>query len=229
MAFIPLPELIDKTDNFELLGLQIAGILANETASQQALAVTAGKDPALWKFGVFHERIDPWEQYLPDEDGNVEDESPIVNVALDPTNYPGAKGNVVERQTSETVYNIDCYGYAISQDDGGSGHIAGDAASALEAQRTVRLVRNILMAAQNLHLQLKGLVGRRWIQSITPFQPEQDGRQVQRVSAIRVALETQFNEFSQQHAGNPLEVNFIDVKRALDGQVLISAQYNYGP
>jgi len=224
MTYSPLEGLIDKTDNFELIGLQIAAILANESANQQALATAAGKDPALWKLNVYHERIDPWEQFLIPEDP---DPTPIVNIWFDNSNFPEGKGNTVERQTSETIYNIDHYGYAISQDDEGSGHIAGDAASAYEAQRCLRLSRNILMAGKNSHLQLLGLVGIRWPQSIAQFQPTQDGRQVQRITAIRLALRVQFNEFSPQLTGKPLEVNFIDVKRALDGQVLISAAYDY--
>lgn len=68
--------LIDKLDGFETIGLKIAEILALEQTYQQALAVEASKDPALWAFKVFHERSNPWESYLYDD----ADTTPIVNI-----------------------------------------------------------------------------------------------------------------------------------------------------
>ena len=55
-----LPSLIDKQDSFEIVRDQIAGILYENQLAQQALAVTAGKDPALWELRVFTEATNPW-------------------------------------------------------------------------------------------------------------------------------------------------------------------------
>ena len=63
-----IPDLIDKEDTFEIVRNQIALILANESASQVALATTAGKpDPNLWALKVYTERSNPWEQALNDK------------------------------------------------------------------------------------------------------------------------------------------------------------------
>ena len=73
----------------------------------------------------------------------------------------------------------------------GGGHEAGDASSALEAQRAVRLVRNILMAADNTYLgfdRRNGFLWKRWIGNIQFFQPDIDGRYVQNVTGARIAL-----------------------------------------
>ena len=41
--------LIDKQDSFEIVRDKIGLILASESASQQALATAAAKDPDLWR------------------------------------------------------------------------------------------------------------------------------------------------------------------------------------
>lgn len=218
-----IDELIDKFDSFEIVRDQIAAILATEVANQMQLAIDAGKDPELWKLRIYSERSNPWEQFL----NNQDDRSPIVNVWYDNANFDGAASNTVERQKSTSVYNIDCYGLGISLDDAGGGHEPGDKVAAFECHRAIRLVRNILMAAQYTYLGLRGLVWQRWPQSITVFQPELDARQMQKVVAGRIAFRVMFNEFSPQVLGEPLELVSVDVERASDGQILIQADYDY--
>ena len=48
--------LINKTDSFELVRDKIAMILADEFASQQALAQAEAIDPAPWDISVYTER-----------------------------------------------------------------------------------------------------------------------------------------------------------------------------
>ena len=139
-----ITELIDKQDNFEVVRDQITAILVTEIANQMQLATNAGKDPNDWKLRIFKERSNPWEQLLNEQT----DRSPIVNIWYDNSNFQPNKSNISERQASETVYNIDCYGYGLSQDDGNGGHLPGDREAALEVQKALRLVRNILMAAE---------------------------------------------------------------------------------
>lgn len=43
-----LQALIDKQDSVEIIRDQIAAILVQEIANQQALAIADSKDPALW-------------------------------------------------------------------------------------------------------------------------------------------------------------------------------------
>ena len=219
--------LIDKSDNFELVRDAITAILATEVANQMALAEAAAKDPALWDFGVFEERSTPWEALFDAEEEDVVDETPLVNVWYDNSNFPKDKGDTIERQASDSVYNIDCYAAAVSKNDRtGAGHLPGDRQAALNLQRVIRLVRNILMSGENTYLQLRGVVWSRWIQSINSFQPQLSDRPAIHVQAARIAFAVRFNEFSPQATPETLETVFATVKRQSDGKVLVEAEYN---
>lgn len=213
--------LIDKSDNFEIIRDQIAAILAIEVASQKALALVAAKDPDLWDFKVYTERSNPWEEYLND----IPETTPIVNVWYDNSNFQEASSNIVERQTAEAIFNIDCYAVANSSDNIAGGHNPGDQEAAFTVQRIVRLVRNILMAADYTYLGLRGLVWQRWPQSITVFQPQQDRGNVRPVIAARIGFRVKFSEFSPQISGNVLELLSTTVKRTEDGQIVFEADY----
>ncbi len=215
--------LIDKQDSFEVVRDQLAAILVSEVANQMALAVTAGKDPAEWDLRIFTERSNPWEQFL----NNQTDQSPLVNVWYDNSNFDPKASNVSERQKTEAVFNIDCYGYGRSADIPAGGHTPGDQDAAFEAQKALRLVRNILMSADYAYLGLRSFVWSRWPQSITVFQPQIDARQMQQIVGARFALRVIFNEFAPQITGETLELVSIDVKRTEDGQVVMEADYIY--
>lgn len=215
--------LIDKQDTFEIIRDQIVAILVLETANQQALATLAGKDPDDWKLRIFMERSNPWEQFL---NGPV-DRSPLINVWYDNSGFDSASSNVIERQKTDGVFNIDCYGYGQSEDDIAGGHKPGDREAALEVQKALRLVRNILMAGENTYLQLRGTVWGRWPQSATVFQPQQGERAAQQIVGARLTLRVTFNEFSPQVVAETLELLSVDVIRAEDGEIVVEADYNY--
>jgi len=217
--------LIDKQDNFEVIRDQIAAILKTESTNQEALATAAAKDPDDWKLRVFVERSNPWEQFLNKQD----DQSPIVNVWYDNSNFDQSKSNIMERQGTTAIFNIDCIGFGISSDDGGTGHNPGDREAAFKAQRALRLVRNILMAAEYTYLGLRGLVGQRWPQSVTSFQPPIEGRPIQQIVGARIALRVEFNEFSPQVVPVVLELVSVNVIRAEDGEIVINADYESTP
>lgn len=218
-----IAELIDKQDNFEIIRDQIAAILATEVANQMQLAADGGKDPDDWKLRIFSERSNPWEQLLNEQ----ADRSPIVNVWFDNSNFDPAASNISERQKTEGVFNIDCYGYGISSDEVGGGHNPGDKEAAFEVHKALRLVRNILMAAEYTYLGLRGVVWQRWPQSITVFQPQLDGRQMQQLVGARLAFRVVFNEFSPQVPAETLELVSVDVKRTEDGEIVAEADYDY--
>lgn len=218
-----ISELIDKQDSFELVRDQIAAILLAETTSQQALATAATKDARLWAIRLFVERTNPWSEYT-DAPAQL-DATPIVNVAFDSSSFDGSKGSVVDQQRASATFNIDCYGYGTSEDDGAGGHIAGDQRAALEAQRVARLVRNFLMAGEYAYLGMRGNVGRRWVQSITMFQPQMDGQTVQHVVGARIAVQVDFNEYAPQVQGPALELVSAGVKRRETGEIYFTAGY----
>ena len=226
---MPIDALIDKEDNFEIIRDQIAAILAVETDSQQALAKAANKkNPKLWKLRVFTERANPIEEWRDINSTSAIDDSPIINVWYDNGSFPMNKGNPLEKQVAGSVYNIDCYGIGLSGDNPGGGHVLGDKEAAKEAQRAVRLVRNILMNPLYAYLALtRGIMGLRWPQSITVFQPQLDGRPVSHIVGARIALRVDHIETVAQPTTVTLEELGVTVKRAEDGEIVLETDYDY--
>jgi len=220
---ILLQELIDKQDNFEVVRNQIAQILANEVSNQMSLATAAGKDPELWNLKIYTERAQPWEKWLNDQS----DSTPIVNVWYDSSNFDKSLGDTVERQRSGTTYNIDIYALGVASNNSEGGHNTGDRESALNAQRGLRIVRNILMADTNAYLQLRGLVGTRWPDSIQAFQPELPENNLIQIWAVRLALNVEFNEFSPQYVPENLEIIDVTLQRDEDGKVLAELEIDF--
>jgi len=214
--------LIDKQDNFEIIRDQIAAILLLEQHNQQVLAVSETKDPSQWALKVYSERSNPWEAF---RDQNS-DRTPIINVWYNNSNFDGNASNTVAHQKASGTFNIDCYGRGLSRSET-TGHTPGDEDAALEAQRAMRLVRNILMAGQYTYLGLRGLVWKRWPQSINLFQPQQGGLPVENVVGARLALTVDFSEFSPQYVPETLELLSIDISRLVDGKVVLEADYDY--
>lgn len=214
--------LIDKQDTFEIIRDQIAAILAIEVASQMALAGAAAAD---YKLRIFSERSNPWSEFQNLIPG---DTSPLVNITYDSSSFDGNAGNIMETQKTTGVYNIDCYGLGISADVPGGGQIAGDKRAALEVQRALRLVRNILMAAEYTYLQLpRGVVWRRWITSVNTFQPQIDNQAAQNVVGARLALQVIFAETSPQIVPVELELLATEVQSAANGEILATALFDY--
>ncbi|MCP4710735.1 MAG: hypothetical protein GY869_19085, partial [Planctomycetes bacterium] len=206
---LDISELIDKQDNFEIVRDKIAEILVAAVARQMALAVLAGKDPDLWKLRIFLERSNPFEQFLNCDGADL---SPLVNIWVDNSQFDPKASNVMERQKSETIYNLDCYGIGVSADDVTGGHVPGDEKASFEVQRAVRLVRNIIMSAENTYLQSRRTVWGRWPRSIEFFQPQIDNHTVEQVKGARISLKVDFNEFSPQYIPENLELITTSIK-----------------
>jgi len=215
--------LIDKQDNFEIVDLQIAAILAAETIAQQALAITAGKDSSLWKFDVFSEKMNPFEVFQDDPEA-----APVVNVWYDTSSFNPKDGDIVGRQKDDAIYNIDVYTAVQASDNVAGGYNPGDESSVLALHRIIRLVRNIIMHPDNTYLQFaRGeLVWRRWINSKEIFQPQIGDRPIQNVIASRIVLSVSFNEVPVNETFETLEVVGIEVKRAEDGKVILTADFD---
>lgn len=238
-----IQQLIDKSDNFEVIRDQVAAILKLEIANQKILATAttsdgssamydasrvaqdggAPRDPSQWDLKIYEERSNPWEAYLNNSDPSV---PPIVNVWYDTSAVDTTASNRIERQKVTTTINIDCYARGVARSNG-TGHVAGDHDAALNSQRAARLVRNILMASEYTYLQLQGVVWGRWVQSIASFQPQFDANNVQQVVATRLQLVVTHNEVSPQYVGEPLCLLSLQVLRAEDGEILIAADYEY--
>lgn len=210
---MPIETLLSAPDNFELVRDQIAAILTAELAHQETL----GLDPVP---RVFRERARPWGplvQVPPDE-------RPIINVWFDAATVDGASSNTVERQKYDATYNIDCYAFATSRATV-SGHLPSDEAAAVAAAATVRIARQILMAGPYTYLGMRGVVWRRWPLTVNMFQAPIDARPDRAIAAGRLALAVQFNEFSPQASGEPIESLHIDVQRKETGELYLAAHY----
>lgn len=219
--------LIDKTDTQELVRDQIAVILAENVVAQMALAVTAGKDPELWNLTIYTERFQPLENALNITSASSGPTTPIVNVYFDSSDDMLASSNFVDRQQKKGTYRIDVYGFGIAQEDGAGGQIPGDFQASINCQRAARLVRNIIMASINTHLQLKGVVANRYFRDMTQMRPNIGENPVQEVIAMRMALDVTFNEFSPQYDAGILEKVVVDINQSLDGQVIATDQVEY--
>lgn len=216
-----MPALIDTLlaapDGVEIVRDQIAAILTLEFARQVELGLTPAPR-------VFKERSNPWGQLHE----TPVDESPIVNVCFDTGSFDGAASNVTERQKCEGTFNIDVYTFGTSEAEG-DGHEPGDELAALACQKTLRLVRQILMSSHYTYLGLRGLVWKRWPQTLSMFRPTTDDRNAQNIVAGRLALVVHFNELAPQFEGEPLELLSLEINRRETGELYVSAHYPSPP
>lgn len=212
-----IDELLSPRDNVQVVRDQIAAILAVELARQGELGLEVVPR-------VFVERSRPWGAVV-ESPPNI---APIVNVWFDTASFDGAASNISERQRCDGTFNVDAYAFAPSKQDG-AGHTPADEAAALGCQDALGLCRKILMSAHYTYLGLRGLVWKRWPQTLGIFQPPIDQRAAHHVVAGRLALHVQFNEFSPQVAGEVLETLSVEVKRAGTGEVYLVAQYPSPP
>lgn len=218
--------LIDKQDGFEIVRDQIASILTVETANQKALATAASKDPALWDLHIYIERTDPFSVW----NNPNKTKAPIVNVWYDVTDYEQAGSNTSSCQTAEGIFNVDIYGYGISKDTA-EGHTPGDLAGVNEAQRALKLVRNILMAAENTYLQFNDkprLVTKRFPSQQQMFQPTKSPEESVHVGNARLKMKVRFLEDAPQVVGGILEKLTTKLKKGPDGLfTYYDGEYDY--
>lgn len=217
-----LQGLIPERDNLDRVRDKIGEVLTEESASQQALAQAAGKDPALWKLRVLLESDNPIAKFTGDQ---VTDFSPIVNVWFDSANTVSSASQQTQDNFLAT-FNIDIYGYGLSAETI-EGHDPGDKLAAIAAQRGYRLVYQILKSGYYSRLDLQGIVGKRMVQSVNAFQPEILNQTVENVQAVRLALNVQFVENALEYQGQNLEIVHVDIERDADGFLLAQAEYDY--
>lgn len=214
--------LIDKQDNVEIVRDRICEILAIETASQQALALAAGKDPGDWKFKVFREREHAWEPFLAYDDPRPRVR--VVNVTYSDSVPDKGRSNVVRDQVGPSRFYVDCIGLGRSRKTS-AGHIPGDEDAALEAHALARLVRNILMAAHYECLALPNIVTNRWDEGRRILKPQEEGLVIPNVVVSRMTLSVEHFEESPQWTGDPLELISVDVVRNPGGEFIAGATF----
>jgi hypothetical protein len=218
-------ELIDKKDNFENVRDEIAAILAVEKENQKVLAAADGQDPDLWNFDVYAERSSPWE-LVEDSEGKIIADTPLVNVFFDSASSNASGSNNIEQQLMEGTFTIDCVAAMTHRKAEGESLQHADELAAKEAQRIIRLVRNILMAGSYTYLGMRGVVLSREIQNIAMFQPQINDRPAEHVMVARLQLKVQYYEFSPQAEPEELELMSAQCINS-DGKVLFRTEYDY--
>ena len=215
----PLQALISERDSFEAIRDQITALIAFERDNQKSLA-PAGR-ASEWDFRLYCERSLPW-QNIVDCDDPVPDDprlNPIVNVWFDSDSFSAASSNVAETQKCTATYNVDVYGFgaAVMTDEG---HMTGDQVAVMARDRVARLVRQILMSAQNAYLQLpRGMAWDRKIESRQAFQPQEQQTHIECV-AMRMRFAVSFNETGPQYQGVPLDSVAVKLyRRPPEGEV----------
>lgn len=217
-----IAQLINKTDNCELVRDQIMAILATEVASQMSLANDAGEDVELWRVRVYKERVEPWGQYLAAPETGTVDAAPIVNVSFDASSFLEDESDYIERQVADAKFNLDVYGYGVAAGTD-TGHMPADLKAANERDRAARLVRNILMAAEYIELGLAGTVSKRFVHTVTALDlTDSERRPVQNVRAIRIVLGVKFTEYSPQIDLVNCSQILANVHTEIDGEVVFS-------
>ncbi|MCP4677088.1 MAG: hypothetical protein GY854_16550 [Deltaproteobacteria bacterium] len=219
-------QLIDKQDNFEIVRDEIAAILALETLNQQALAVLAAKDPELWRFDVFTERSRPWEALSELEEPIV----PIVNVWFDDESFATDQSyNSLLHTADPGIFNIDILTTALNRKNVGDGYETSDRQATLDAQRIMRLIRNILFSVPSDHTQpgqdyqflnMRGVVGYRRIQSATVFQPDYKKQSVA-IGGARIALAVKYIETAIEGPYQNFDLLQVTATTTENGQVVM--------
>ena len=222
-----LEELAKEGAPIEVIRDQIGLILASETVSQVTKAA-AEPNPTDWAFRVYMERANPVELFMAQPESGFDDQTPAVSVSYDSGSFDKHRGNVIEEQVLSGLFFIDVLAVGTAHSEETGGHVTGDELAVRNAERTARLCRNILMSALNIKLQLPQIVWDRWIDDIIAFRPENNDASFQ-IAARRIQMRVDFSEYSPQHEGQPLEFVSVDVQRALDGKLVVEADFDYTP
>lgn len=225
-----IDNLIQKNDNFELIRDQIALILSANSENQMTLATNAGLDPEPYRLNVFLERTNPWRYFDVDEQSTEPgDYAPLINVSFDSFENDPSSSDGTDQQTNTAIFYIDCFGTGLSEKKS-TGFTSGDKASILEAQRAVKLVRNILMAATNRYLGMQGIVALREVTEVVKVSLAVKGTEtvpIDHVSVYRLGLKVRYVEQSPQVTPVISEGALIQVKHTETGRVIGSLDFDY--
>jgi hypothetical protein len=206
---------------------QIAAILAIEIANQQTLAAAGGSDPLGWKARVFSDRVTPWNEFPKDnfENRTPEEFAPLINVSVASGGFNRAGSDVLEKQAIEGLFNIDCFGAAVTEAGVEKPQVLGDQRAAAEAVRAMGLAYNILMAGHWYDLGLPKTVWERFPKSYELSELDDESLPIPYVRVARLVLEVTFHTQSPQWVGETIELISATVKRAPNGEVFLTANY----
>jgi len=195
---MPLP-LIENNMFFDDVLKAIESTLKAESDNQIALG---GKG---WV--TVRERFDPWNVDVDDQ------YSGVVNVSWSSSNFPGSEGNNFD-QTSNSVFEIDCYAAQKGKGLPGGSIIPKDQNAAILLHEIITKVYYTIMSPVYYDLGLTpGTIVRSWVSNIIKFIPTESNIPIVGIIAARMTCNIKFEEIPPQIEGVDLEVINIDTDR----------------
>lgn len=210
-----IKKLLKEKDNIEKIRDQIGFILAAELKNQYKLAKNyepePGEefDPEDFNIDIFIENKRPWE---------IEN-LPLINILIHGTKPPqdGSRaGSTSSSQNYTAVFQIDCYAKGR--------HIEGgddDRDANYRAWIIGRIVRSILMSAENNYLGLRGIVGKRMITARNTIDIKDLPSAAENIALCRLTLEVDTIEESPQGEFETMEGMSFSVSTA-DGKIILA-------
>jgi hypothetical protein len=214
--------LIEPDLNIKRVRDRLVEILLIERESQKSKAQVAGRNPLLYDFRVFGQQRDPIDCYAHAPQNGTPDALPIVNIAVigETLSEKAPKRELISPYAAEYLVTVFGYGTAQSETVGHSS--AADVALA-EAERTIGLVRAILLAG-DYRWPLKDdrkHIRSRWVKSLTYDAPTIDEGTTFAVQTINMSLMVDLDEVVRQVDGIELELVTVNVRREDNGELFL--------
>lgn len=205
---------------------RIAEILVAERDSQKGKAQFAGQNPNLWDFRVFSQQRDPIDVFVETPPNGSPAAIPIVNVAVSGENLSekGSFRQLINPYNAE--YYITAFGYGIAEDTV-DGHNTAEGVALACAERTIGLVRHILLSdpyrwlTTSTNDPLREHVRSRRNTRLSYEQPSLDEGTTYFIQAITMNLIVDLDEVVREREATPLDAIRINVRRADNGELFL--------
>lgn len=216
-----LTQLFGRDLNAHVVCDAVAAILSLEEENQRRLAVEANQDPEPLRVRVYRDMSAPISDWV-NTDADI-DLAPIVNVRIEREDTVG--GNVIEQQRCTVRVAIECFAVGVST-AGSTGFSHAEEASLASIRSVSAFVRKVVMAGENTYLGLRGVVTKRWIESLSYIPIDHDQTpSAQHVRACKILLSVDTYEVSPQIESVPLASIRVRLVKNSDGQVLASSVF----
>lgn len=221
MATNLISDLIDLSSNpIQLVIDKIGEILINESANQQALAVSSMLDPSLYELRVFADRFNPL-------DNMKINTTPVVSIKESDDSKKLSVSGTHGKQQKLLTLNIDCFGIGRAKETA-EGHRPADLDASQDARRVANLVNKILKADINDNLQLdRKIVNSVNITGEQYFEPDFDSQQLGPVVVKRITLQCNVTDAPIINNGVPLEGVVLDIKRDDSGEIYTTMEFDF--
>jgi hypothetical protein len=208
-------KLLKNQDNIEKIRDRIGIILAGEIINQYKLAKEYKPEPGEefdsedFNIDIFIENKRPWDI----------EKLPLINILIFGTKPPqdGSRaGGTHSNQYYTTIFHIDCYAKGR--------HIEGgddDRDANYRAWVVARIVRSILMSAENNYFGLRDIVGKRMVTARNTIDLKDIPQAAEDIALCRIVLEVEAFEESPQGDFEIMEGMNFKISTA-DGKIIMA-------